>query len=180
MKKIVILIVLVSSYVFAQQGIMKGSYTVGGNIGFSSYSEDGNSNNQTRFVFMPNVGYFFIDQLYAGLQLQYIHASSGDLSGNTFGIGPELRYYFLLDKLTPYLGISYTYSKDTFDDEDLESTYSSFTMSGGVDYFVTDFFALEASLNYSLTNFDYTTNNNSSGIDATEFNLNIGAKYFIF
>jgi outer membrane protein len=180
MKKIVVLIVLLSSFVIAQQGIMKGSYTVGGNIGFSTYSVEDSENDQTTFTFMPNLGYFFIDQLYTGIQLQYIHQSVGDYSSNSYGIGPEVRYYFIVDKINPFLGLRYTYNKGTAGDDDIEITNTQFTMSGGVDYFVTDFFALEASLNYSLINLEATYNNNSDDADATEFNFNIGAKYFIY
>ena len=171
---------LISSCVIAQQGIMKGSYTVGGNIAFSTRSYDGDSDNQTNFYFMPNVGYFFIDQFYTGLQLQYIHQSVGDYSANSYGIGPEVRYYFIVDKINPFLGLRYTYNKGTTSDGDIEITNTEFTVSGGVDYFVTDFFALEASLNYSLLYFKATFNNNTGDQDATEFNINIGAKYFIY
>jgi opacity protein-like surface antigen len=160
---------------------MKGSYTVGGNIGFSTYSQDDDPENQTYFYFMPNVGYFFIDQLYTGLELEYLHISAGDYSSSTIGFGPEVRYYFIVDKINPFLGLRYTYSKSTSGSSDAENTNDKFTMSAGVDYFVTDFFALEAVLNYSLLNYDFTSSDgNNTGIDATEFNINIGAKYFIF
>jgi outer membrane protein len=180
MKKLVVLVVLISSCIIAQQGIMKGSYTVGGNIGFSMHSVEDSENDQTTFTFRPNLGYFFIDQLYTGIQLQYIHQSAGDYSSNSYGIGPEVRYYFILDKINPFLGLRYTYNKGTAGDENIEITNTWFTMSAGIDYFVTDFFALEASLNYSLINLKVTYNNNSNDADATEFNFNIGAKYFIF
>lgn len=179
-KAIVVLLFLFLSNIYAQKALMKGAYTLGGNISYSSYSEEGDSENQNYFNFSPNVGYFFIDQFYTGIQLSYTYLSSGDYSSNTIGIGPEIRYYFILEKLNPFLGIGYSYNKSTSGDDDNENTNSTFTLSGGADYFVTDYFAIEGSIRYSFITYKFSSNNYSSKQNANQFVIGFGAKYFIF
>jgi len=180
MKKLILvsLFFLVSN-LFAQQALLTKSYSIGGNISFSSYSEDSDSDNMNYFNFVPSVGYFFVDYLYTGVRLQYSYYSSGDNSRNTFGFAPEVRYYFPLDKLNPFLGFSYGYSISTTEDDD-ENTNSALTLSGGADYFIHDHFAIEGAINYSFLSRGYSSNDYSVDSNGTNFEIGFGVKYFIF
>lgn len=165
--------------IFPQSALSKGSYTLGGNVGFSSTSMDGSSESQSYFYFNPSCGYFFIDNFYTGLSLSYTHTSLGNATNNALGIGPSIRYYFSAEKLNPFLGLSYTYNKTTNGNYDYTNT--NFMLSGGADYFVNSYFAIEGSINYSFINYKYPQgyyiNNEAKG---TIFNLGFGVKYFIF
>jgi hypothetical protein len=57
---------------------------------------------------LPQAGYFFMDNLAAGLEIVISGYSEKDVEDNdkwnesTFGIGPFVRYYYPLEKLYPY------------------------------------------------------------------------------
>ena len=180
MKKFILIFFLVfCSSIFAQSPVSKGTYTVGGNIGFTSISEDGNSDTKTFFTFAPKLGYFFIDNFYTGTTLMYVYSSSGDFSNNTYGIGLVTRYYFSLEKIKPFLGLEYLYSIMTSNDSNDELTQTNFTMSVGLDYFITNYFALEGSINYTMTSHTFSYNSGINDINRKLFNIGIGANYFI-
>jgi hypothetical protein len=180
MKRILFIMMLfVSSSIFSQQGLMKGSYTVGGNISYTSMSMEDESNNRNFFVFAPTLGYFFVNHLYLGLGLTYIYQSHGDFSNNTFGFGPSARYYFTLGKFNPFIGCNYSYNK-IIDSDDRTTTSKTFVASGGSLYFVTECFAMQVSVNYSFNNINNIENNNSSEEKINIFLIRFGAEYFIF
>jgi hypothetical protein len=180
MKKIIaVSLFIFASNLFAQSAISKGAYTIGGNIGFTSTSMDGNSDSQSNFYFNPSCGYFFINNFYAGLSLSYTHTSYGSTTENTIGLGPSIRYYFIAEKLNPFLGISYSYNKSTRGNDEYSNT--GFTLSGGADYFVNSFFAIEGSINYSFIKYKYPPFYfMDDEINGKIFNIGFGVKYFIF
>ena len=180
MKKIIaVSLFIFASNLFAQSAISKGSYTIGGSIGYTNTSIDGNSDSHSYFYFNPSCGYFFINNFYTGLSLSYTHTSYGATTENTIGLGPSIRYYFAVEKLNPFLGISYSYNKSTYGNDEYSNT--EFTLSGGADYFVNSFFAIEGSINYSFINYKYPPeifyDSETSG---KIFNIGFGVKYFIF
>ncbi len=181
MKKIIISIIWVLFYstVLAQNPVSSGTYTVGGNISYSNVSENDASSSSSNFYFAPNLGCFFIANVYTGLSISYSHYSIDNFSNDNYGFGPTLRYYINKEKLNPFLGFSYSYniSKSS---ENYEADYTSFVSSFGLDYFVTNYFALEGSLNYSLNNRTSTNDNNYSHNSGSKiFSILLGAKYFI-
>lgn len=183
MKKLFVLLLLlfISTSILAQSPLRKGTYTVGGNISFSSYSEDGNSGSTSFFSFAPNLGYFFADNFYTGLSLQYAHysASSGDFSNSFYGIGPAIRYYFSENNLKPFMGINYTYSKMTESNSDDENSQSDFTISGGINFFITNYFAMEGKISYGFLSRSYSSKEYSNNNKSKLINIGIGANYFI-
>ena len=183
MKKLFVLSALffISTSILAQSPLRKGTYTVGGNISFSNYSEDGNSGSTSFFIFAPNLGYFFVNNFYTGLSLQYTHysASSGDFSNSSYGLGPAIRYYFSKNNLKPFLGINYTYSKTTESNSDDENSQSDFTVSSGINFFVTNYFALEGKISYSFLSRNSSSTGYSNTVKSKLLNIGIGANYFI-
>jgi len=183
MKKLLVLSALIFFYtnIFAQSSLRKGTYTVGGNISFSSYSEDSYSGSTSFFTFAPNLGYFFVNNFYTGLSIQYTHysASSGDFSRTSYGMGPAIRYYFGDNNLKPFLGINYTYSKGTESNSDDENSQSDFTISSGINFFITNFFALEGKVSYSFLSRSSSSTAYSNTVKSKLLNIGIGANYFI-
>jgi len=178
-RTIVVLFLILLTSVFAQSPVSKGTYTVGGNISYSSYSDDNSSSNNNYLIFSPNLGYFFVDNFYTGMSILYSYQSSGDYSSSTYGFGPILRYYFDVEKVKPFLGIEYTYSYRTSKDDPGDNKESMFTFGGGIDYFITNYFAIEGSVNYSIINHNYDDGINTIDFDSKLINVGIGAKYFI-
>ena len=87
MKKIIIISLFIfSSALLAQSPLVKGTYSIGGNISFSSSSEDGEDNSSSIFNVAPKIGYFFIDNIYTGSSLLYNYYSRGEHSNSTYGI----------------------------------------------------------------------------------------------
>lgn len=84
-------------------GIMKTTYNAGSNISHES--------NYRALTLLPKGGYFFMDNLVAGLQAMVSRFSSqnvgtnGKWSETTIGIGPFARYYYPLEKIYPFAEI---------------------------------------------------------------------------
>jgi hypothetical protein len=181
MKKIIVISLLfIISNIYAQQAIKRESFSLGGSISYSSYSEDGESDSRNYLNFTPSGGYFFVDHFYTGVQLLYLYSSRGDHSFSTYGIGPELRFYFSLKQLNPFIGLSYIYSKSFDGDEDDTNMNSSLTLTAGADYFIHEHFAIEGSLNYSFVWHEYSATDFNYKSDATQFEVKFGMNYFIF
>lgn len=178
-KNSVIVLLFIFTISLAAQDRLKNVYTVGGSVSYSSYSEDNASNKQTNFVFMPTLGYFFVENLYTGMMIMYSHYSSGDFSNNSIGLGPTVKYFFGEDKLKPFVGGRLTYVTNTNGQNDDFSNQTDVTLSGGINYFITDYFALEATFNYSFL-FRHTDINKVTSDDkAKSYQIAIGANYFI-
>jgi len=178
MKKVILLLFLFSltTIQLAQSPVGKGVYTIGGNISFSSISKENSDDSKNIFSISPRVGYFFIDNFYSAIALSYNSTSNGDNSNSSFGFGPSTRYYVdANDNVKPFLGLGYAYT--IFDDADL--TQSTITLSGGVDFFITKYFAIEGSLNYSFINQNYDSGSFSKDESTNIFSLLFGANYFI-
>lgn len=173
---------LFSSAVFAQSPIGQGAFTIGGNITYYSQSFDDSDDSQSVFTFNPQLGYFFADNLYTALSLTYLNYSSGDVSSSQYGIGPAFRYYFDADKLKPFLGGSYTYFEQTNSGNDDKVTSNEFKLTCGADYFVSKGLAIEASINYSFVDYNFSTGASYYDDSSTlkKFEIGVGVNYFIY
>lgn len=181
MKKIFALLALLQLTIFAQSPIGKGSMTVGGTISFSSQSFDNASESSKIFTFNPIVGYFFFDNFYSALSINYNHHSFGSNSSDNIGVGPAIRYYFSLEKIKPFIGLGFTYYQQTNSSNNDKNTATETKLSGGVNFFLTEYFALESSINYSFVNYNYPSGLYLNGMDKSKlFQIAIGANYFIY
>ncbi len=175
-------IFLFSSIIYAQTYIPKGTYTINGNISYTNQIYDNNNVSVELFTFNPQFGYFFFDNFYTALSLSYIHSKSDNNKADNYGIGPAIRYYFNSKKLKPFLGISYMFEEQIRNPYNLKTTSNEWKLTGGADYFVTNNFALEASINISFINYNYnfgTALNPLNGTRSEIFQLGIGVNYFI-
>ncbi|OQP39874.1 hypothetical protein A4H97_16780 [Niastella yeongjuensis] len=101
MKKVLIAasLLVCSNAIFAQ--VNKGQWLVGGSVGFDHSSQG--DNKQTDITIAPDAGYFFINQLAAGLRPEFGYTKTKTKSGTStntgsstsFGLAPFVRYYFM-------------------------------------------------------------------------------------
>jgi len=175
-------LLLFSSIIYAQSYIPKGTYTINGEISYSNQTYDNNNVSNELFTFNPQFGYFFFNNFYTALSLSYIHSKSDNTKSDIYGIGPAIRYYFNSKKLKPFMGIGYIFNEQTQNPYNLKTTSNEWKLIGGVDYFVTNNFALEASINISFINYNYnygTALNPINGTTSEIFQVGIGVNYFI-
>ncbi len=117
----------------------------------------------TGFNLSPKVGYFVIDNLALGINIDYFwyrNKNGQPESKNTeviFGAGPFIRYYFPTSKVLPYaeLNAGFASMKDTYESEAFDNvTKSSVTSLGigaGVAAPLSDRFTLDVLVGYSST-----------------------------
>lgn len=106
MKKIFSLSVLALITFLAKAQTEKNNWLVGGALDFTSstqkVSDQSGSAKTTVFQLTPNIGYFFSNNLAAGVNLNVSsshYSTSSDLGNNSstitnFAVGPFVRYYF--------------------------------------------------------------------------------------
>jgi len=166
MKKIVtvIALALISSGAFAQ--FNQGRILAGGSLAFSALtlkSEVNNTTNtigkQTNITFNPKVGYFFIDNLAAGLSIDLTgqttkyEGSSGKDGSTIFTVGPFVRYY--LDQglfFQGQVGFGSATSKNATGNTTTTTKYgaSSWDLGVGYAYFLNDHVAIEPLVYYGM------------------------------
>jgi len=171
MKKVLFALgLLVSSHgLFAQ--IHKGNWLAGGSIGFSSDKQG--DYKVTSFNFSPDAGYFFIDQLAAGLRLGYTSEKvkgQGDAS-TVFTFAPFVRYYFLPagQKVNVFADGEYGFGKGGQKDK---VNLNEYAISAGPAIFLSPNTALEFKLYYQSFGGKYYENANDDRYN--RFGLNIG------
>jgi hypothetical protein len=182
----------------------KGKYLVGGasRLGFNLGVEkwiSGSSESKTsyyNFDFMPKAGYFFIDNLAAGLFIDfniysYKAKDEGMISdkGTTFIIGPFARYYIpVCDKLVPFaeaqvgFGID-NYKSRYYSTSDWVKTNENvitFRLGGGATYFFNDIVGADLFLGFQHDTYKYKDTgsggerSSDSKINYNEFVMQLG------
>jgi outer membrane protein W len=175
MKKTIVLSVLALTVCCAKGQTTKNNWFVGGGFAFTSASqkESGTpgSTNSTAFLITPNAGYFFIDNLAAGFNLNLNSTHNSDNGGISatgiyFTAGPLARYYFNIAptvKLFVHADASWGSSKETYSSSSAGITFqnqpsapiSIYEGKAGAAFFLTPNVALEFTAGYqSLTEKD--------------------------
>lgn len=113
----------------------KGVVELGGTASFSSTTSvyDGESADEstTTISFMPELGYFIIDNVELALRLMYSSSSFGDYSSSSFGAAFAPGYVFdLQSSVYPFVHAFVGYSSSTFDDGTNDETYSGLLFGG--------------------------------------------------
>jgi len=100
MRKIIFIVI---SFIFlnpkANSQVTKGNWLVGGNASFSMIKNGYSRDNYLQLS--PNIGYFILDKLAAGLKLDFgtiktnVNGSEDFEKNISFDFGPFVRYYFL-------------------------------------------------------------------------------------
>ena len=161
MKKIIALICCLFILQTIHAQVDKATWLVGGNGNFSNENNEASAPNLkiTEVHISPNIGYFFIDKLAAGLKLGYTHLKTqvGDSDPskfNYYNVGPFVRYYFLPSEkiVNPFIEDSYGY-EFAKEFNDFESITLIYTIMAGPEIFFNTAVGLEIALGYTLSKY---------------------------
>ncbi len=133
----------------------KGTYSINGTISFTSYSEEGVSNNTSVFIFSPGADYFIVDNFSLGLGMSLQDVNYGGSSTTSWSVGPSARFYLGKEHAKPFFLIRYAYGKQSSSGSSDEITESDIKLGAGFDYFLTDNVALEAIVSYTFMSIKY-------------------------
>lgn len=160
--RILCFLLLLATSISLNAQISKGNWLVGGDVSFS-YSKskpDSSVESETFEIdFSPNIGYFFMNQLAVGSQLDFFvsryKSDTGSSNFETLFISPFIKYYFQDDEkiFNPFIESSYRFS--LLDENNLKQ----FSAKGGLAIFVNESVAYEVFLNY----LNSTTSNQYAG-----------------
>ncbi len=175
---------LLSVSIMAQSPISKGTFNLNGNLSFSSQSYDEGDVNRNVLSLNPQVGYFFYDNISLSLSMNYDRISLGDASNTNWGIGPNLRYYFDLEKVKPFFSLGYFYTETTTSGNDNKWKGSQLSFGCGLDYFISKNVALESIVSYNINN-DTLPDSYKSLYKSLEqksyiFKIGVGINFFLY
>jgi len=155
-KYVLYILFLLSISISAQVKTFKGCYSIGGSISYYERSYKYPEAKESVFEFRPNIGYFFIDNLYTSISVNYTNDQDLQYPKMSWSFGPEIRYYYQLDRIVPFVGVNYMLRF-----EDLKFKYSGWNNAkeinflGGVNYFLSSSIAIEVSMIYSIIFAEY-------------------------
>lgn len=156
MKKVLLAAIVLMSAQAGFSQISKGNWLVGGSAGFAS--EKQGDSKLTTITFSPNAGYFFMDQLAAGLRLNFSSEKpDGSTSGTLFSAAPFVRYYFLpkAQQVNIFADAEYGFGSakesvpDDYPVKPSSQALNEFTISAGPSVFLSPSAALQFALYYS-------------------------------
>lgn len=95
MKRFMILLVVLT-FVASMYAFEQGTKTVGGFIGYSSFKANSDADPVSTIIINPMGGYFFMDNLCADLEIEYVNENSDAYEDpwTEFGIGIGGRYFY--------------------------------------------------------------------------------------
>lgn len=159
----------------ALSGIQRGSVMIGGTNGgfsFGIQSAREGTSNISIFDIAPNLLYFFTDQLAVGTRLNLATNGNDNFNVTTFGIAPQVRYYFAkAQHQLWFIGSAYEFARSTgkLAEQDFEVNSTSLSFGGGLNSFLTPHLALELAPNL---NYNFERNTTRIGID-------LGIQFFL-
>lgn len=176
---ILVFVVFVTSILYSQDALKKGSYSLSGSLTFSSSTNESmyDKIDQTSFVMTPGITYFVVDNFSAGLGISFGYYESNWKSNNQeikyisrpVSFGPVIRYYFSVEKFIPFIEASYRYANSLQGNEDM----NIYTFAGGINYFFAKSAALEPYIEYMKENY-IVADQKQSGIS-----IGLRINYFI-
>lgn len=188
MKKILLAVAFVATTVSYGQ-LEKGKWMVGSNVGLNlqmgtKTTKGGETDvkaTSTTFIVNPDVSYFMADKLAlgVGLDLTYNGVKDGD-SNTSFGIMPNVKYFFAQDKVAPFVGVGVGYRMNNTTPATGDSySFGGLTarVEGGVAYFLTDALAATGSVKYDYTSVTHSDNTNLQ-VQTGLLNIGVGVSYF--
>lgn len=165
-----------------------GTNSLGG-VKYTSLKVDGSEDDKSfSFDLNPKIGYFFIDNLSVGLNINTLYQREKNgvfkYNGTLLTGGPFLRYYFPLGKVLPFaevnsqFGIFNQVSKSSYYD-DQKSTRDIVQYGGGVGaaILLNNKVSLDLLLNYSRFTLDWEEGN--SKFVYNNLGLNLGLSIYL-
>ena len=175
-------------------GFAQGDTYVSGTLNYTSNTISDTDYKDSEFTFSPSVGYFIDDNIALELAL-YVGSDSQDNSAgneskyNSFGGGIGAVYFFTPDSkfsFTTGASLAYVSSKSEFNGIKSDDSYNVFSIGviPGVSYFVSEAFALRASIGVlayasgkSTTDGALVSNTFNLNLDLSEVNFGLTYKF---
>jgi opacity protein-like surface antigen len=177
MKKIYFTAVLMVLVTAGFSQTEKGTWLLGGNIGYSStkQSETGYSSTVSIFTLNPKIGFFPVNNFAVILNTDYISASSTGYSAHSLEIGPALRYYFPgSESVRLFVGTGIGFGSDN----DTHST--TYQFEAGPSFFLTRAVALEMNINYQSTSTKYNSGDSQLPNNYTLSQFGVGFGFIVY
>jgi len=174
-------------------GFANGDIFITGSVGFGSQTT-GDAKENT-FDVSPSVGFFVSDNIAIGARLGYMSTKTNsglpgedDATANTFSIGAFGRYYATpASQFSMFVELGANYHSTTTNsgapgEEDAKNNGFGIALSPGVSYFMSENWALEASIaalsyNTDKPDFDGAESTNTFGLNVNLTNINLGLIY---
>lgn len=144
-----------------QGGYFKGDVLLTGGVSYSSVKDKNYETKNTNFNINPKIGYFVSNNILIGLNINfgqqkgeiydYINYYPFANKATFFSGGIYGRYYFIPShrfSVFTHLGLSYGTRKFESSYEDTKYETFSTSFAPGINYFISDSFALEASFGF--------------------------------
>ncbi len=136
-------------------------------------SLDGNTEKYS-FNFSPELSYFVIDDLAAGVFINYTSTEYGDFKQNHLTAGPRVTYFFGDGMIKPYLKSDFYFGTTSFDS--MRYRILGFGTGGGAVVFITYSIAVNVGISYSrmgYTDVNNTSNKNAFGGVDTDLGISL-------
>ncbi len=149
----------------------KGSWLMGGNIGYASTheSETGYSSTVSVFTLNPKLGFFPVNNFAVILNTDYVSASSDGGSDHSLEIGPAVRYYFPgSESVRLFVGTGVGFGSTN------ESHSTTYQFEAGPSFFLTPAVALELNINYQSSNTKYSESQYVNNYTQSQFGIGFG------
>jgi opacity protein-like surface antigen len=197
MKTFLFVLAFAFSFIVSNAQTGRGKLFVGGDVGFSSSTEQRGTltdRRETDFSVVPSVGYFVVDNLAIGLGVGYSQRRT-ELSANDkvinsgFVLAPFVRYFIATagDKFffTPQFRVGMRFGNtrtETATTVDARTQTFDVSLSPGFTYFPSDKWALDfriRGLYFESVNPEGTRNNTTNfGLSVNSLNPTVGINYF--
>lgn len=184
MKYLILLITILTfvftATLFSQQAFKKGNYSLTGSVSYSSSDNESNDFDSESITILvsPGLSYLIADNLALGIEFgfgyfetQYESKFGGKHTSidRPYMLGPSLRYYFPQVSINPFIEASVFYADDVVDN----AVAKGFSVTGGLNLFLSNSVAIEPFIEYSKTSF------NRAEQDITEIMFGARINYFI-
>lgn len=194
LKKTIVLSILALTVFFAKGQTSTGNWLVGGSAGLTSSTQkvSGSPGASTTTVqFTPDFGYFFIDNLAAGISLNLVsaHNSTDPASGNSstgmlFTLGPLIRYYFYsaaMVKLFVHADAGWGNDKFSYSNatQNLSVPISIYEGKAGAAFFLNPNVALEFTAGYQSLTEKYEFGGYTSKTTVGSVNIGLGFQVYL-
>ncbi|MBE7173315.1 MAG: outer membrane beta-barrel protein [Williamsia sp.] len=145
-----------------------GNYLAGGNFNLNT------AKNDFRLALTPSVGYFIINNLAAGANVDLEYSKVGSNKTTVFGIGPFARYYLGTLNIRPFAHANVNFTSNRSKNTTGSDTYngSNYFLGAGLAAFINRNVAVEGLAGYSHSNYAHLPG--SGG-----FNLRIGFQIYL-
>lgn len=190
MKKLLTVLLSLGAFmstVYAQT--TQGNLVFGGSVGYWSSTEENalEDEKESEFTFSPSVGYFVVDNLAVGINLQltsnkYDNGVGGDDKTTTFVVGPFARYYKFTsnDKFAFYGQAGFDFGSRKYEPDggnEVKSSAFDFYISPGFSYFFNEHWAIDLQLQ-GIRYESYDPNTDGDADDDKDSQFSIGVDSF--